>query len=403
MKTKSRSGIRVAGAALLLMAVAALFYACGSGGGSGGGSGISSATSAGVYITDDMNKNFQQVIITVYKVEFERAQDKTLVPAFEDTLGVSYEIHDLHGFLEKLGMLPAGSYSKVLITVGEQLIITDSTGTQITPNPSFEQNAWTSCSQGRCVIEVPGAANVVAQQKVILDFDLKQFNYDPITNTVRAKIVLDADGSGHNGYQEKKSDDYELKGVVQLVGTASFALSLIKAEHFTPPGNIVTVTIDMNTKFDCDDDDKKLSCAISGINDIQPGMTVEVKGMWDSGASEFKADKVEVDEDDDIAVSACTVPARSISDFSNLISQQKIKQKGGAVYTIDSTNYSLDVAGKTILITKETVIEDETSGKETIICADAMPPSAAEISVKYYSANDQNMQGVYIAQKISFE
>jgi hypothetical protein len=402
MKTISRQRRGVVIFAMLLM-MAALLYACGSGGG-GGSAGTGGVASAGVYITDDMNRDYQQVIVTIYKIEFERAQDKTLVTAFEDSLGVSYDIHELHGLLEHLGSLPAGSYSKVLVTVGKQLIITDSNGQQITPNPAFEENAWTSCSQETCVIEISGAANIVSQQKVILDFDLKQFRYDPSTNTVRAKIVLDADGSGHDGYQEMKIDDYELKGVVQSVADDSFEISIIKVEHFAPPSNIVTVVVNSDTQYGCDDDDHRSSCPISGLEDIQAGMTLEVKGAWNSGSSTFEAYRIEVDEDDDIAVSACTIPDRSISDFSNLIVQPKLEQEGNAVsYAVDSGNYSIQIAGRTILITRETVIEDETSGAEAIICADEIPSSAHEVSVRYYSADYQNMQNQYVAYKISLE
>jgi len=60
-------------------------------------------------------------------------------------------------------------------------------------------------------------------------------------------------------------------------------------------------------------------------------------------------------------------------------------------------------AGKTILITRETIIEDETSGDESIICADGIPASAHEVSVRYYSADYQNMQDQYVAYKMSFE
>ena len=69
----------------------------------------------------------------------------------------------------------------------------------------------TSCSEDKCAIEIMGATNVLNNQNVILDFDLKQFTFDTDTNTVTAKVVLDADGSHHKDYAEMKDDDYELK------------------------------------------------------------------------------------------------------------------------------------------------------------------------------------------------
>lgn len=85
-------------------------------------------------------------------------------------------------------------------------MLVDNMGKQM--NPKFDQtNPWTSCSAGQCVIRVPGAANVVNNQHVVLDFDLKQFKYDPATNIVTAKIVLDADGSEHKDYREENDAD----------------------------------------------------------------------------------------------------------------------------------------------------------------------------------------------------
>ena len=46
-----------------------------------------------------------------------------------------------------------------------------------------------------------------------MDFDLKQFKYDPDTNRVTAKVVVDAGGSKYRDYAEMKEDDYELSDV----------------------------------------------------------------------------------------------------------------------------------------------------------------------------------------------
>ena len=195
--TGQRKGIILV---LLLILTTFTLYSCGGGGGSSEGSSSSTSTSkASLYITDDMSDSYQQVLVTIYKVEFEKASDKSRVPAFEDTQGVTYDLTELRGVIERLGSLPQGSYSKVYLTVGEGLILVDSSGNEL--NPTFDDsNAWTTCSASKCVIEVPGAANVTKNHHVILDFDLKQFKYDAATNKVQAKIVLDADGSGYNGY-----------------------------------------------------------------------------------------------------------------------------------------------------------------------------------------------------------
>ena len=387
---------------VLFLILGVALYSCGGGGGSGGSSGSTSTGKASLYITDDMSDSYQQVLVTLYKVEFEKASDKTLVTAFEDTQGVTYDLTDLRGVIERLGSLPQGSYSKVYLTLDDGLILVDNSGNEL--NPTFDDsNAWTTCSAGKCTIEVPGAANVTANQQVILDFDLKQFIYDAATNKVSAKIVLDADGSEHEGYFELKSDDYGLKGIIETIDTGanSLVLRILKAKHFMPDSTSVTVTFDSSTDFDCDNDDGKSTCTISGSADLQVGMKVEVEGVWNGTV--FVATKIEVDEDDDIAYTPCAVPDRNMTDYTALKVQPEIEVTGTDPYTFDPVNYTITVSGKTINITKETRIKDETSGSDRIICADSIPSTSNKIEVKYFEGQDSSGNPVNIAYKIEFE
>ncbi len=383
---------------LLFLILTVALYSCGGGG--GGGDGSTSSSNSSLYITDDISDTYQQVLVTLYKVEFEKASDKSLVTAFEDAQGVTYDLTELRGVIEKLGSLPQGSYSKVYLTLGEELILVDNSGNEL--KPTFDDsNVWTTCSNNKCVIEVSGAANVTDNQHVILDFDLKQFTYDATTNKVSAKIVLDADGSEHEGYFELKSDDYELKGIVDTINANSVDLKVLKAKHFMPDSTIVTVQFDSSTEFDCDDDDGKSSCSVSSSADLQVGMKVEVEGTWNGTV--FVATKIEVDEDDDIAFTPCTVPDRSMTEYSALKVQPEIEATGTDPYTFDSTNYTITVSGKTIYITKETRIKDETTGSEKAICADSIPSTSNKIEVKYFEGQDSSGSTVNIAYKIEFE
>ncbi len=377
---------------LFLLAFGVLLYSC------GGGGTTTSSTGAGLYITDDITTDFQQVIVTIYKVEFQRAADKSLVTAFEDPQGITYDLTELSGILEKIGTLPAGTYNRVFITVGESLILVDDSGVQISPDPTFAENRWTACSDGQCVIEVTGAANVVDNQRVVLDFDLKRFVYDSVTNTVAAKIVLDADCSEHERHMEVKEDDYDLKGLVQAVSDGSFDLMVFKARHITLSSNVVTVLVDSSTEFTCDDDDDRVDCPVSSLTDLKPGMKVEVEGSWNG--SEFEATLVEVDEDCDLMTLACDVPDRSITEFSDLGLLQKLES---TAYTFDSSDYSMTVLDKTILITKETRIVDETGETEQLICADQIPAAADEIIVKYFEGLDSLGNSAYVSYKIEFK
>ncbi len=235
----------------------------------------------------------------------------------------------------------------------------------------------------------------------MLDFDLKQFVYDPVANTVTAKVVLDADGSDYENYQEIKDDDYELKGIIQSIATGGFDLTVLKAEGFIPDSNLITVSAGATVLFTCDDDDERAVCSISGISDLLVGMKVEIDGTWNG--TEFVATKVEVDGDDDIVAAVCVLPDRSVTEFTGLTVQPDLE----GIYTFDSGDYSITVSTTvsdvTVLITQETRIEYETEETDRIICADQIPVSSGNIEVEYYKALDSSGSTVNVAYKIDFE
>lgn len=387
MKHLSAERIRLVVLVTFLLAVTGLLYSC--------GGGETTTRTASLYITDDVTDAYDQVIVTVYKVEFVDATDNSTVTAFESAEGLTYDLSELSGVLERIGTLPEGTYSDVRVTVGEELILVDSSGEVI--KPTFSENAWTACSNGTCVIDVPGASNVVGTGRVVLDFDLKQFVYDPATNTVTAKVVLDADGSDYDNYLEIKEDDYELKGIVKTIATGGFDLTVLKAD-FIPESNVVTVLAGDTVLFTCDDDDERAACGISSIADLQVGMKVEVDGTWNG--TEFVATRVEIDGDDDIAAAVCDLPDRSVTEFTGLTVQPHVE---AAAYTFDPDAYSITVSGVTVLITKETRIEYEAGGTDQIICADQIPASTGNVEVEYYQAVDASDNTVYVSYKIELE
>jgi len=363
---------------------------------------ISASSGGNLYITDDVTVDFQSVIVTIYKVAFVKTSNGSSLTVFEDPLGVTYDLSSLNGILAKLSStpIPVGSYNRIVITIGEELVLVNNSGVDITPNTTFAENHWTSCSKGKCDIEIMGATNVVNKQNVILDFDLKQFTYDPDTKTVTAKVVLDADGSHHKDYVEMKDDDYELKGIIKSINSNSIEITVIKAKHFATASSVITILVDNSTRFDCDDDDGHHTCNISSIDDLNVGMKVEAHGSWDG--TEFNAIKIEVDDDDDIIKTYdCSSTERSIDDFSNLSGKREIE--GPLSYTINADENSITVGDKTILITADTLIKDETVSGDRVICSDAMPADANEIEIKFYEAQDSEGASVLIAYKIEFE
>ncbi|UCH80368.1 MAG: DUF4382 domain-containing protein [Nitrospiraceae bacterium] len=283
---------------MLLMVFSVMIYACS---GITDEKGVLSTSNSGtLYITDDLNTDYHQVISTIYRVEVEKTSDGSRLQIFNDELGDTYDLRNLNGILAKLSeaFIPAGMYNRVIITVGRELILVDDNDVQMTPNPELKGNKLTSCDSDKCTIEIPGDVNVAHGQKVIVDFDLKQFKYDPVTNRVTAKVVVDVEGSKYRDYLEMKEDDYKLKGIINGIGTNRFEVILKRARQFMPEKNIVTVLVDTLTQYVCDDDDNVKACLISSFDDLEKGMKVELHGTWNGQA--FEAEKIEIDEDDDL-------------------------------------------------------------------------------------------------------
>lgn len=412
MKTLSWKKMAVIIIPALMLGVSLLLYACGSGGGSGGGSdrndgaGSSAAGAGTLYITDAPIDTYQQVILTVYSVEFEKP-DGTRVVIFSDAAGITYDVSKLVGILSKLpnASIPAGVYSKVFTTIGSEVVLVDSLGAPVAPNPIVAANAWTTCIADKCTIEIAQSVTVVNNQSVVLDFDLKSFDYDPAANTVTAKLALQESCSASQRYFEEKEDDFELKGTIQTKAAGGFDITVTKAEHFMPDSNMVTVTVSGNTLFTCDGDDSLISCGISAYDDLQAGMTVEIHGQWDG--QKMVANEVAVDNDNDIkssgaasCSSGCTGPDRSATGYTGLTVQKEIKAN---TFSFDPSGYAISVSGKTLLITKETVIELDAGDEESYICPDKIPSSAREMEAEYSQGLDSENNQVFIARKISFE
>ena len=399
----------------LLAGISVLLYACGSGGG-GGGTGSSGPGAGILYITDAPVDTYQQVILTIYSVEFGK-QDGTSVSIFNDAIGTTYDVSTLNGILAKLpgASIPSGVYSRVLITVGKEAVLVDSLGNPVTQqntvtllmeNPAIAANAWTTCVADKCTIEIAKSVTVVNNQSVVLDFDLKNFDYDALTHTLTAKVTLQEDCSAFKTYFVVKEDDYELKGVIKSKGANSFDISVIKAEHFNPGSSTVTVTKSNSTIFTCDDDVSKAMCGIKVYDHLQTGMIVKIHGVWNGQT--MAASLVEVDNDNDLVKGAtscssgCADTGRSANDYSGLTLKPETESNA---YVFTPADYSITVNGKKVLITLETVVkvENEQQDTESVICAEDIPGNATKIEVDYSSGKDMDGNTVNLARKIEFK
>jgi len=395
MKMAYSKKVKTMGLIGLLLGMIFVISACGSGGTSDGVSG-----SGTLFITDNLNDDYNQVIVTLYKVELERSADQARVTVFDDPQGITYDVHELDGILKRLpnASIPTDSYNRVLITLGQEIILVDKTGTVPNPNPLLAQNGWTICNNSQCVIDISGQLDVSEGQRVGLDFDLKQFTYDPSTNSVTAWIVSDHDGSGHTDYVEEKEDHFDLKGVVQSVQNGQFDLTVLKAEHFSLGTNLITVAVNNQTAYTCDEDDDLGTCKIVAFSNLQPGMRVEVYGNWDG--SMFQATRVEGDHDMDI-IAFCQQEGRSMADFSGFTLKKELE--GSFSYQVNQADSVIEVQGQHILLANETQIKTESGDIEKRICSDQIPATAQKIDLEFFEAKDGMGNRVLIAKKVEFK
>ena len=406
MKYPSSQALARIGFFIALIGIFSIVYSCGSSNpgdsgdfGNTGGAG-SRSSSKGLFITDNFTDTYHQVVVTVYKVDFVETAG-TIRTVFTNDTGVTYDLRHLSGVLSPLSTgVPAGSYKEVRITVAEKVTLVDDTGAP--QNPTFAPKGSTTCSAGRCVIAIAGTFNVVADMPVVLDFDLKQFTFDPVAKTVTAVVVVDPNGSHHDTYVEEQVDDgIGAKGMILNLNPQpdGFDLTIFRATGFTPPGNAIPVKVNSDTKYGCDPNDNLPQCGFTSFADLKGGLTVKVKGTWDETA--FTATDVTVSSHDDINFSRldCSTPTRSLSDFTELARRDPVEAD---TYTFTKADSSLKVGDNVILITKETFIRVISDEQEQVICADAIPAAAGKVRVGFYEGKDAAGKTVLIASKIRF-
>ena len=250
---------------------------------------------SGVYITDKLNARYNQLLSTIYNVKFTRSADGSRIVAFDSTTGITYDLCSLNGIVKQLpnSSVPAGDYSSVVITVSEDMMVVLSDGTTL--NPLLSSSSVVGCSSGKCMIEIPVTTVVADGKRVVLDFDLSQYSYDNVSNTMFAKVLLDEDGSEHSEYFEEIFEDHDIEGIITALNSNSFDMRLTEVKGFMPDSTTMTVTLDSSTLFTCDDENT--ACTITSIDNLAIGMEVEVYAGV--SGTQFIAARVEVDAGSD--------------------------------------------------------------------------------------------------------
>ncbi|NAZ23693.1 MAG: DUF4382 domain-containing protein [Thermocrinis sp.] len=266
----------------ILAGFCALIFSCGGGGGGGigssGGSSSSGSSSVSLYFTDDASM-YSEILVKVYEVNLcsdNVCQQK--VSLFTNQQGLQVDLAKLNGVYQYITTtnIPQGTYNRLEVVMDKNLTITDQSGQQhqaifvpMQEKPN-KPNTVQCHTNERCYIRFNGTVQPFAIGKLVVDFDLKEFEVNTSINPWQVTEVK-MKPLTPQGVQDK---DREVYIKVQSVGTNSFTGTWM--------GKTYMVYITQNT-----------TCEMNGvkyygsgcINQITQGMCLEVRVQEDPATS----------------------------------------------------------------------------------------------------------------------
>ncbi len=297
---------------LWLIAAAIALAACNGGGGSsnvpGGTSLTSSSAAVSLFVTDNLSDDYAKVWVTVNSVSALDANGQAHI-LYSNTDGAVFNLSELYrvGALLDTRQLPVGAYQTLRLTLTNQLSMVNANGQTVTAH--FNADGTPK------VIDVPAAFTVRANQNTAigLDFDLKQFQYNPATGIVTPIIVFRNDDS----VRALEWRYAEVEGRVTAIADAGhFTLNTehnnISLSVTLAPGAVI---IDKSTATTAGD------TSLLSVND-----RVDVYGNYDSVSLSVAAARVKIEKETD-----------------NAASQASRYQAEGRVITFDGSTLLLDV------------------------------------------------------------
>jgi hypothetical protein len=260
---------------LVLMAL--FIIACGG----GGGSSLDIAADTGtvsVFITDDLTQDFEKAWITIQRVVIADSGG-TEYTLYEDNQGRVFNLLELSGVgaLLNTSTLPAGTYIRVRITVANEITLVDRAGQTTIARFSPSGTQYT--------IQANGNLSVMQGQSTAfgLDFDTKQFTYDPQTNLVTSVVIFKAEEE----LNSLTAMYAKVKGyVTEVVNSSKFKIQLKNS------GAVVTATLHASgVVFD-----ENTGATATDTSLLRSGQEVEVYGDYDPASLTIVAISVKIEK-----------------------------------------------------------------------------------------------------------
>jgi hypothetical protein len=256
----------------ILAGLCAFVFSCSGG---GGGSSSSGSSSVSLYFTDDASV-YPEVLVKVYEVNLcsdNVCQQK--VNLFTSQQGLQVDLAKLNGVYQYMNTtnIPQGTYNRLEVVMDKNLTITDQGGQQhqaifmpMQEKPD-KPNTVQCTTDGNCYIRFNGTVQPLAMGRLVVDFDLKEFEVNASANPWQVAEVKVKPLTHQSVYRK-----VYIK--VQSVGTNSFTGTWM--------GRTYTVYITQNTTCEIND----IYYFGSGcINQITQGMCLEVKVQEDPATS----------------------------------------------------------------------------------------------------------------------
>ncbi|MBI5706432.1 MAG: DUF4382 domain-containing protein [Armatimonadetes bacterium] len=259
--------------AAALFAFGALIAGCGGGGIGGGGT-------VGVFIGDDFGGDYNQVWMTLYRVEAS-ADGTDYQTVFDSTSGTPMNLCTLSNTAQFMGAMSmaSGQYTKARVTIGDQFHLVTKVGNVPSDVPVDPTGGTAFGGKFTFTMNMPLSVGMGQMANMAIDFDLAGFQM--MGGKVRMS-VLPMD-SGRFGMMQRRGD---LEGTVaNLVPGVSFDLTMGGGMMMGPMRG-VRVLLDASTE-------------IFGENGagatLANGQRVEVQGAMDPAAMTLTANIVRIE------------------------------------------------------------------------------------------------------------
>jgi len=190
-------------------------FSCGGGGGGSGSYSAGGGTSLPLYLTDDASV-YPSITVTLYEVNLcSDAQCVQKVNLFSSQQGVEVDLAKLNGVLQYIGnvSVPQGTYNRLELIFDKSLTITDQSGNThnavFTPMEEKPNKPNTvQCDTNKCYIRFNGTVNPFADGRLVIDFDLKEFEVNTNSNPwqvteVKVKPLTKSEMSSGTSYTHK--------------------------------------------------------------------------------------------------------------------------------------------------------------------------------------------------------